>query len=514
MQKNKDLSKPPAKSLYAGRLMILLLSLVFVAGCSKEKTEDLSPQADLYNFSFLKKKNPSLKADINLQTTGKSISGSLPYDADIKNLVASFETNGASVAINNQPQQSGISINDFTQIVSYTITAQNGNTSTYEVDAKVFTGLPIFFITTENGEEIVSKEDYMNGHISFYGGRNFEDLNSDMEIRGRGNSTWFVHPKKPYQMKLEEKAELMGMPEDKKWLFLAEHSDKTFLRNKVAFELGYLSNLAWTPKSEFAEVFINDAYNGTYNITQKVEVDKNRVNLSDNGYLLEIDQFDRLDPGDVYFYSSQFLLNIKAPELENGSAEFNYIVDYISEFESTLYGDHFTDDETGYKKYIDVESFVDWYLVSEITKNQDSRDFSSIYMHLEPGGKLFMGPLWDFDLAFGNVNYSDCQYPEGFWVKHHAWISRLFEDPDFVELVKERFAYFKSNENQILNLIDSNASLLMLPQAENDERWDVIGNWIWPNGVVLGSYQEEVNYLKSWIEQRFEWLDSAYAQMQ
>ena len=100
-------------------------------------------------------------------------------------------------------------------------------------------------------------------------------------------------------MKLSEKSAFLGMPEDKKWLFLAEYSDKTMLRNTIAFELGYMSNLDWTPAGEFAEVFLNDEYNGTYNITQKVEESDNRVALGDTGYLLELDQLDRIDPDDV-----------------------------------------------------------------------------------------------------------------------------------------------------------------------------------------------------------------------
>ena len=124
-----------------------------------------------------------------------------------------------------------------------------------------------------------------------------------------------------------------------------------------------------------------------------------------------------------------------------------------------------------------------------------------------------MGPLWDFDLAFGNVNYSECEFPEGFWVKHHAWFDRLFQDPKFVSQVKERFAYFKSNETAILNLIDENATYLQYAQAENDKKWNLIGNWVWPNSVVLDSYKAEVNHLKSWFTTRMAWLDKAYKQL-
>jgi len=491
-------------------LILALLPFLLLTSCSKDNSEEVVPEIEFYNFAFLKKNNPGLTADVTFRRIGQQISGSLPYYVETDELVASFEHNGNLVSVNDQPQESGKNVNDFTQVLTFTVTGGNGQTKDFEVDIRRFTGLPIFFISTEGGAEIDSKEDYVNGQVTFYGGRFYENLEDDMKIRGRGNSTWFIHPKKPYQMKLDDKADLMGMPADKKWLFLAEYSDKTLLRNKVAFEMGYLSDLDWTPSSAFAEVFLNDQYNGTYHISQKVEEGSTRVDLKDNGYLLEIDQEDRLDPDDVYFTSDHFLLNIKEPELSYGSSEFVLIRDFIEQFETALFGNDFTNPQTGYEKYIDVASFVDWYLISEITKNQDSRDFSSIFMNYIPGEKLKMGPLWDFDLAFGNVNYSECEFPEGFWVKHHAWFNRLFHDPKFVKQVKERFAYFKSKETVILELIDENATYLQWAQAENDKKWNLIGNWVWPNPVVLESYQAEVNHLKSWYTQRMSWLDAAY----
>jgi hypothetical protein len=299
------------------------------------------------------------------------------------------------------------------------------------------------------------------------------------------------------------------MPEKKKWLFLAEYSDKTMLRNTVAFEMGYLSNLDWTPKSQFAEVFINDEYNGTYNITEKVEEGGNRVDLGDTGFLLEIDQLDRQNADDVYFYTGQFLVAIKEPELQWDDQQYQYIESYINEFESVLFSSNYTDPINGYAKYIDVDTFVDWYLISEITKNVDSRSFSSIYFNVIPGEKINMGPLWDFDLSFGNVDYADSQYAEGFWVKSNPWYVRLFRDPAFVEKVKTRFAYFRQNQNLIMDKIDMHAESLQLAQAENDDKWETLGVYVWPNPVIFDTYDEEVAHLKNWYETRMAWLETA-----
>jgi hypothetical protein len=320
-------------------------------------------------------------------------------------------------------------------------------------------------------------------------------------------------PKKPYQMKLASKREFLDMENDKKWLFLAEYADKTMLRNQIAFEMGYLSTLDWTTDAEFAEVFLNQNYIGTYHITQKVEEGSDRVNIGDTGFLLEIDQLERLDPDDVYFQSDMFLINIKEPELVEGDSQYLYISGLVNEFEQALYSNQFADPVNGYQKYIDLESFIDWYLISEITKNVDSRFFSSIYFNVIPGEKIKMGPLWDFDLAFGNVDYADPEFPEGFWIKQNPWYERLFQDPNFVRQVQERFTYFNNNRAFLLAKVDEYAENLQYAQAENDAKWQTIGVYVWPNPVVLDTYDEEVARLKSWFNTRMDWLDNALNQL-
>ena len=154
-----------------------------------------------------------------------------------------------------------------------------------------------------------------------------------------------------------------------------------------------------------------------------------------------------------------------------------------------------------------MDSFIDYYLINEITKNQDAKDYSSIYLHVMPGEKIKMGPIWDFDLAFGNVDYSDCAYPNGFWIRDNAWYNRLFQDPDFAAKVKERFAYFRNNQDFILGKMDFYANRLRSAQQNNDARWDLIGRYVWPNFVVFNTYQEEVDYLKYWFVERMNWLE-------
>ena len=607
-------------------------------------------------FSFKASENEGLDIDLTMSELNGTFSGRTLTNVSSKDLIASFEHNGSSASIGDAAQVSGTTAHDFTDLVTYTITGSDGQTTSYAVDLTQFTALPIIYLQTDYYAAIDSKEDYIPGDTSIVGGRDFDDFDlAEMKIRGRGNSTWGLHPKKPFQMKLADKAEFLGMPNDKKWLFLAEYSDKTMLRNKISFEMGYISNLDWTPQGRFAEVYINDEYNGTYNITQKVEESDNRVALGDTGYLLELDQLSRLDSDDVYFESiitDKFWVNIKEPSLERNSSEYAYIKTLINDFENAmsgatsmtsyfavaettsdnvwdvnlsqtmtlvpnsdytvsfrakssidrtmiaglgLYHDPWTnagepvslttawqtfiltqtttdfgDDQSrvlfdmggdqggevwiddvsvltadgielvangdfqsgeasweggaaaavnitsyangtgGYAEYIDVDSFVDWYLISEITKNVDSMFFSSMFLNVMPGEKIKMGPLWDFDLSFGNVDYADSRYAEGWWVKYHPWYEHLFQDPDFVGKVKVRFAYFKDNQDFILDKIDAYAEQLQWAQQENNDKWQTLGMYVWPNPVVFDTYQEEVDHMKSWYIDRMDWLEAAF----
>jgi len=375
-----------------------------------------------------------------------------------------------------------------------------------EIKEVVLPELSIISINTENLAPIVSKDDYINGTLEISGENEDENLVTNLRIRGRGNSTWSF-PKKPYQIKFDNKENVLGMPKDKKWILLANYSDKTMLRNELAFDLSRISNLNWTSESRFVELFINNEYLGVYQVVQKVEESSNRVNIGDNGYLLEVDQLSRLDPDDVFFETNNYLFNIKEPNLDFEDNKYNIIKNYIELTENTLLGNNFTDPIEGYSKYIDIDSFIDWYLINEITKNNDAIFFSSVYMNYIPGGKLKMGPVWDYDISLGNINYNGNETTDGFWIKNAIWYSRLFEDPNFVTKVKSRFNYFYNNRDLFQEYINSNSLYLNQSQERNFYKWPILGTYIWPNNVYFSTYDEEVIYLKEWLNERLDWLN-------
>jgi hypothetical protein len=475
---------------------------------------------EMKSFSFLAELNPTLTQDVHLTFDGvDTFSAAVNELCAIENLVASYTFIGGNVLVNSNAQVTGESSNNFNKPVVYVASnVENSATKSFYVEISYFTGLPRILINTNN-TPINSKEDYVEGFVTVKGGLGFEDIAmQEMKIRGRGNSTW-GHPKKPYQLKADSKSPMLNMLEDKKWLFLAEYSDKSLIRNKISLDLGAMSRLEYTPKGEYAEVFLNDEYNGTYLITQKVEVKSNRLNLPDNGYLVEIDQDYRLDADDVFFKPTIFtqkhnenVFNIKEPSVDYNTAAFDLIKDYINNFEAALFGANFKDAQTGYQAYIDLPSFIDWYLVQEIAKSVDAKYYSSIYFNYipGPGGKIKMGPLWDFDLSYGNVDYANSQYTNGFWIKENPWYKRLFEDPAFESEVKERFMYFYNNTNVILDKIDEYAKQLERAQGKNYEKWPTLGTYVWPNPVYFDTHAVEVSHLKDWVTKRMEWLHGEF----
>ena len=392
----------------------------------------------------------------------------------------------------------------------------------YNIDN--FTGLPIVYVDT-GGAAIDSKEDYVEGTVSINGGDSFESLTDvEMKIKGRGNSTWWqggVWNKWPYQIKFGDKTEVLGMPKDKKWVLLAEISDVSLIRNKIVREIANSGNFDYVPQAEYVELFLNNEHAGTYLIGQKVEESENRVNIGDNGYLVEIDTDanGRIDPEDVYFKSSQSnfwsennVFNIKEPELDYDSDKFNTIKDLVDNFEKALFGDNFKDPELGYRAYIDLDSFIDWYIVNEISKNQDAASYSSIYFNYIPSGKIKMGPIWDFDLAFGNVNYSTAEFSTGFWIKSGSpWYKRMFEDDYFTNLVKERYNFFYENLDQFNSKVDDFELYISKSQKKNFELFPGLLDpnvELWPVPARFDSHHGYVDYLKTWIRDRMEWLNT------
>jgi hypothetical protein len=356
-------------------------------------------------------------------------------------------------------------------------------------------------ITTEGGVPITSRDDYVNGSMLLDG------VQRAIEIRGRGNSTW-TWPKKPYKIKLAEDAALLGTEPRDEWVLLANYADRTAMRTWLAMSLGASTRLAFTPRTRFVDVVLNGIPIGLYLLTDQVEQGTERVELPDKGFLLEVNKRFR-EQGDRGFWSDHRMpVSFKDPDEPNRTQRQN-VRGAVNRFERALYGKDFTDPEAGYASHIDVESFIDWYLVEELFFNQDSYFATSVHFTWSPGGDIAMGPLWDFDLSAG-TKWNGMSPPGGYYTRSHGehWINRMFDDPAFTRAVKARWA-------QLRPVVD--AMIAEIPAAADVIRPSALSNWaIWPQtteselkgSVHADTFDGEVSYLANWLTARAAWMSA------
>ena len=407
--------------------------------------------------------------------------------------------------------------------------------------------LPVLEITTENSAAITSKENYINATYVLTDG----DVTTQgtLEIRGRGNSTW-GWPKKPFRLKLTNAASLVGMSSSKHWVLLANYADKTLVRNDTAFMFSKRLGMEYTPDAKHVEVKLNGSYNGVYQLVEHIRVANNRVNIPElkvtdttsekisGGYLMEVDFRHHVDfcknitysspecvgtvniARDVdYCMDSTHRMNpfcVDTPETLHDNAWLpmrNYITQYFTDTEAALFGSNFADPTTGYAAYIDVDSAVNYYIINELFKNVDGA-VASFYLYKKRDGKLFFGPIWDFDLALGNAGYDDVDKTYGWHIRKATWFARLFEDPAFVAKVKTRWQTIKEEGDLelIFQYAQARAIWLNKAQERNFERWPIF-NWTeWYTRVIMGSYDAEVNEMIRWQRARATWMDTQLSQ--
>ena len=370
--------------------------------------------------------------------------------------------------------------------------------------------LPAVSITTDASAPIVDKETYIGAGLTIAATDDFPAFTGRASVKGRGNSTWVIHPKKPYRIKLNSTAGLLGMPSDKNWVLLANYSDKTLLRNRTSFEFSRRLGRAWTPRAVPVEVTLNGVYLGVYDLVEQVRVAGDRVDITETkdstapeagGYLVEINE--RMDDPVCWRTLKGVAVCIKAPD-PGTDVQNTYIKDYIQDAENSL----FTADSMAYQAYFDVDALIDWYLVNELFKNPDSKDWGSIYIQKDAGGKLTYGPVWDFDLAAGNRDYFDAT-PQGFWTATAPWLEQMAHvDPAIKTRVRARWNAMKPQIDTLPAYIDAQAWALSEAQARNFTKWPILNQYVWPNSEVAGSYQGEVDFFRNWMVSRIAWMDA------
>ena len=359
------------------------------------------------------------------------------------------------------------------------------------------------------------------------------------KIRGRGNSTW-GQPKNPYKVQFSNDAsyaaiaDVLGMPKQRNWALLADYFDRSLIRNKLALSLGsssvFADGLKWTPSGQHVEVTLNDDYVGVYLLTEDIRIDKARLDLRkmsadaaarevDGGYLVEVDS--RLDCFVWWDFSLQLVTPQGVPicvdtpdESAITPAQLAYVKTLLLDAERDLYAERRID-------RLDAASFADWYLLQELFRNNDAIFISSDFMWKDADAatdprdrRLNMGPLWDFDRAAGNVNYNENWTTEGCWVSkpyEPNWFSKLFENQEFLALTLARWKAKRPALQAFINgSIDIYARRLQDAQQRNFRRWPIFDVPL-TNFYTFGSHDEEVAFVRQFLNERMAWLDRAYA---
>ena len=370
--------------------------------------------------------------------------------------------------------------------------------------------IPHIYIDTDGGVPIVEKRVYIDANVRIEGGDKYDDFEARGAIRGRGNSTWTM-PKKPYRFKLKEKASLLGLAAEKSWVLLQNYIDPSLMCNAVAMKTGQLLEMPFTHHMIPVDVTLNGEYIGNYMFTEHKEVAENRIDVGEGGWLFELDTyFDE----DYRFISNKFGLPvmIQHPDLgkmADGEAQsvFNEMKRDFNALDELIYSESFPDNN--YLDYLDADAFVDYLIVYMLTDNEEINHPKSTYLYKKKGGKFCMGPIWDFDWAFGyEWSYTHFVEPNRdlFWSGDKAgrgtvFFSKIMEDAAMMELFKMEWAKFRGEKYPILvEYIREYAETIRESHANDQKRWN----------QSRGSVDRYRDELLEWLGERVVYMDGLF----
>lgn len=377
------------------------------------------------------------------------------------------------------------------------------------------TNLPTLYITLDKGEmNSVGKDIYVPGSYTLVSENQSESIyEQPLTIRGRGNYSWSFE-QKPYNLKFDYKAGILGMGAARNWVLITTYSDKTLLRNYMILNLSVEAGLRGAVEVRYADVFFNGKYNGLYVLSEKIQIHQERLDMKKGmGTLFEIEMpYRHGDCSKCVITSTGMHLMIDdhkgtEPEFVTEGDKQSLKIQ-IDRAEAAM------SDKDTYKEYIDSDSFVKWYVINEFSKNYDSNFTTSCYCYLNEEGKLAMGPPWDYDTCMGNQNSTATgTSPKGFHVADATWYAILLKNSAFLQEVKDMWTDMRDKGvfDDLLASVDT-----LVSHISESEKLD---HSLWPNALKMSdlrgdqslyTYKEEVEYLRTWMTGRIEWLDGQY----
>ncbi len=383
------------------------------------------------------------------------------------------------------------------------------------------------------------------------------DYEGYIAIRYRGNSSYSLSDKKPYSFRTlsqpleqgydKKKVPILGMGKDNNWALLAPYSDKSMIRDLLAFEAAR-PWMEYTPQGRLCEVYLDGIYYGVFILCEVVSKGKYRLNLDDpgeegdeltGGYIMEVGVDDEITyvskhhpvnaDGTVTYTDRIIQFQYKSPDYEDMTeAQIAYIQSAIDRMEDTFASPDYKDPEIGYRKYVDVQSFMDYQIISEFGHNPDAYRLSAkFYKHRDSKDPRFKMVIWDFNLAFGNCRHNQ-GYATNNWISRMNanfyksgdpmipfWWQRFISDNDYVLQRRARWAQMRQanlRDDRLWATIDSLANEVTCcgAEARNAQAWPRWGVWVWPNYYVSSSYEDEIDHMKDWLVKRIKWLDNIF----
>jgi len=500
---------------------------------------------------------PAFNATQTNDHEAKMYSGGSPERFQLKPSMLVKGTNVFALQILNQSiSSSDLSARVFVHAkINYASKLYHSTPSWFVPPVVSDSNLPIIFISTNKqtiiaNTKIMADMKVLNSAIGMnYATDSIFEYNNKVGIEIRGNSS-ATFPKKSYTVETRNpdstnlNVSLLGLPKENDWVFHGPYPDKSLMRNALAYHLGNMTG-KWSPRTHFFELYVDGAYTGVYTLVEKIKNDKNRQNLATlnpidtigdeltGGYILKLDRPEATDvDGENYWISpyraattlqqKEYFLYVDPDGSNIVQKQRDYIQKYITTFENAMYSNSYKDRSAGYYPYVDLQSFADYYIITELSRNLDGYRIST-FIHKDKdskGGKLTMGPFWDYDICFGNANFFSAGITTG-WVidgmgsgDDYAmpfWWQKFRLDPYFNSVLKQRWNTLKTkciNTTYLNHFIDSCAYDLRDAQVRNFTKWNILSTYIWPNNYVGGSYANEITYLKNWLRDRTLWMDS------
>ncbi|MFK7903818.1 MAG: CotH kinase family protein [Chitinophagales bacterium] len=495
---------------------------------------------------------PAFDADAIEAREAEMYQGGLPVPFLLpKNAIEEFLLEGENVLAVQVHNKNGINSSDMSAIFFLSLGINDTSNAYGEVpewfkSPSFSSHLPIITLQT-NGQTIEDTPSILADlGIIWNGEGNMNDaLEEPKEYAGtvavelRGSSSLFF-PKNNYEFETRDEfgedidTSFLGFPAEEDWILHGPFSDKTLLRNVLTMHLAQEMG-QYASRTQFVELVINGDYRGVYVLMEKIKRDNDRVDVAKlketdiegdevtGGYIFKIDRGDQAwfsqydkwkNPGEKLSYVLVYpdLDDIQLQQLE-------YIESYVDSFEMAIMSPNHQIGGKHYEEFIDLNSFTEHFIISELGKNVDAYRFSS-YFHKKKdsdGGKIHAGPVWDFNLAFNNADYGGASTTSG-WLYYISqagaepiWWNKMLQDPLFRNILRCRWEELRQGPldlDVLFAFIDGQVELLGEAATRNFERWDILNEYVWPNPIVSGSYEGEISNLKTWIALRIGWMDA------